>query len=49
MIDGTTDKNGKEIEGIVLRYISSSGVEEHALTFFHASDRSARGIFKAVK
>ena len=32
-----------------MRYISSSGVEEHALTFFHASDRSARGIFNAVK
>ena len=32
MADGTTDKNRKEIQGLVCRYMSSSGqIEEHCL------------------
>ncbi|XP_028410822.1 zinc finger protein 862-like [Dendronephthya gigantea] len=50
MADGTTDKNRKEIQGLVCRYLSSVGkVEEHCLNVKGIDDRSAKGIFNFIK
>ena len=50
MADGTTDKNKKEIQGLVCRYMSSSGqIEEHCLDIEGIEDRSAKGIFEFIK
>ena len=50
MADGTTDKNRKEIQGLVCRYMSSSGqIEEHCLDIQGIEDRSAKGIFEFIK
>ena len=49
MADGTTDKNRKEIQGLVCRYLSSEGkVEEHCLNVKGIADRSAKGIFNFI-
>ncbi|CAB4015919.1 zinc finger MYM-type 1 [Paramuricea clavata] len=48
--DGTTDKNRKEIQGIVCRYLSSDGnVKERCINVKGIDDRSAKGIFKFIK
>ena len=50
MADGTTDKNRKEIQGLVCRYLSSEGkVEEHCLNVKGIDDRSAKGVFNFIK
>ena len=50
MADGTTDKNRKEIQGLVCRYLSSEGkIEEHCLNVKGIDDRSAKGIFNFIK
>ena len=50
MVDDTTDKNRKEIQGLVCRYLSSEGkVEEHCLNVKGVDDRSAKGIFNFIK
>lgn len=50
MADGTTDKNRKEIQGLVCRYLLTDGkVEEHCLSMKGIEDRSAQGIFNFVK
>ena len=50
MADGTTDKNRKEIQGLVCRYLSSEGkIEEHCLNVKGINDRSAKGIFNFIK
>ncbi|CAB4010742.1 Zinc finger MYM-type 1 [Paramuricea clavata] len=49
MADGTTDKNRKEIQGLVCRYLSNKGkVEEHCLNVKGIDDRSAKGIFNFI-
>ena len=50
MADGTTDKNRKEIQGLVYRCLSSEGkVEEHCLNVRGIDDRSAKGVFNFIK
>ena len=50
MADGTTDKNRKEIQALVCRYLSSEGkVEEHCLNVKGIDDRSAKGVFNFIK
>ena len=51
MADGTTDKNRKEIQGLVFRYLSKSSgkVEEHCLNIKGVDDRSANGVFDFIK
>ena len=49
MVDGSTDKNRREIVGIVLRYVTSSDeVEEHALNVKYSEDRSAKGLLNVL-
>ena len=50
MADGTTDKNRKEIQGLICRYWTSSGkIEEHCLNIKGVDDRSAKGIYQFIK
>ena len=50
MADGTTDKNRKEVQGLVCRYWSPGGnVKEHCLNIEGVDDRSAKGIFGFIK
>ena len=50
MADGTTDKNRKEIQGLVCRYMSSSGqIEEQSRKKKGIGDRSAKGIYEFIK
>ena len=45
MMDGSSDCNWKEIEGIVVRFINKKGdIEEHAIGVKEANDRSAQGL-----
>ena len=49
MVDGTTDKNNEEIQGIVVRFFSSdTGEIEERLLNIGSSGRSANGIFQFV-
>ena len=50
MADGSTDKNGKEIEGFAVRYIDMEkmGVKEHCIDTMQADDRSASGIMSLL-
>ena len=50
MADGSTDKNGKEIEGFVIRYIDMVElvVKEHCIDVVRADDRSAPGILELM-
>ena len=48
MADGTTDKNRKEIQGLVCRYLSSKGdIVEHCVNIKGVDDRSA-GVWRGV-
>lgn len=49
MADGTTDKNRKEIQGLVFRYKVNGVMEEHCLNIKNVEDRSAKGIFQFIK
>ena len=50
MADGTTDKNRKEVQGLVCRYLGSNGdIEEHCVNIKGVDDRSAKGIFEFIK
>ena len=50
MADGTTDKNRKEVQGLVCRYWSPGGnVKEHCLNIEGVDERSAKGIFGFIK
>lgn len=45
MMDGSSDKNWREIEWIVARYVNKKGkIEEHAIGLEEAKDRSAQGL-----
>ena len=50
MEDGSTDKNGKEIEGFAVRYIDMEKmrVKEHCIDIVQADDRSASGIMSVL-
>ena len=50
MADGSTDKNGKEIEGFAVRYIDMEKMEvkEHCIDIVQADDRSASGIMSLL-
>ena len=50
MVDGTTDKNGKEIQGVVARFFSleEEKIEEQTLNI-GKSGRSAKEIFEFVR
>ena len=42
MVDRTSDKNFREIKGILLRYLNKAGqIEEHAIDVAETKDRSA--------
>ena len=42
MVDRTSDKNFREIKGILLRYLNKAGqIEEHAIDVVETKDRSA--------
>ncbi len=50
MADGTTDKNGEEVQGLVCPYLSADGkLKVHCLYMKGIHDRSAKGIFGFVK
>ena len=50
MADGTTDKNHKEIQGLVFRYKNKDGlVAEHCLEMKNVDDRSAQGIMNFIR
>ena len=50
MADGTTDKNRKEIQGLICRYFSPNGeIEEHCVNIEVVDDRSAKGVFNFIK
>lgn len=50
MADGTTDKNGVEVQGLVYRYLSADGkVKENCLNVKGIHDRSAKGVFGFAK
>jgi hypothetical protein len=45
MMDGSSDKRWREIEGIVIRFVNIDGkIEEHAIGVEEAHDRSAHGL-----
>ena len=48
--DGTTDKNRKEIQGLICRYLSPNGeIEEHCVNIKVVDDRSAKDVFNFIK
>ena len=51
MADGTTDKNRKEVQGLVCRYWipGENIIKEHCLNIEGVDDRSAKGIFAFIK
>ena len=49
MVDGTTDKNGREMEAIALRYFYNDKIEERVIDFVAVDDRSAKGLMDAVQ
>ena len=48
LMDGTEDKNGNELEAIVLRFLGKRGVEERTLAVLLAEDRTAQGLFSLL-
>ena len=49
MMDGSSDRCWREIEGIVVRYVNDNGnIEEHAIGVEEAVDRSATGLIEIV-
>ena len=49
MADGSTDKNQREIFGIVVCYVTPQGdVKEHALDLKYAENRSAEGLLEIL-
>ena len=46
MMDGTEDKNGVELEAVVLRFWDGENIAEHVLAMEPAYDRSADGLLK---
>ena len=51
MMDGTTDSNHREMEGIALRYWNncSGGMVEHVLDVKFTDDRTAKGLMDIAK
>ena len=50
LADGTTDKNRREVQGLVCRYFLLTGkMEEHCLNIMGVEDRTAKGIFPFIK
>ena len=44
MMDGSSDKNWNEIDGIVVRFRNADGkIEEHAIDMVEGQDRTAQG------
>ena len=49
MVDGSSDKFWREIEGMVVRYVNASGrIEEQAPDIKEALDRSAKGLLELL-
>ena len=48
MMDGTEDKNGVELEAVVLRFWDGEDVAERVLAMEPAYDRSADGLLKIL-
>ena len=49
MMDGSSDRCWREIEGIVVRYVNDNGnIEEHAIGVEEAVDRSATGLIEIM-
>ena len=48
MMDGTEDKNGVELEAVVLRFWDGENIAEHVLAMEPAYDRSADGLLKIL-
>ena len=49
MMDGSTDRKWREMEGIVVRFNNDNGkIEEHAIGLLEAQDRSAKGLLKIL-
>ena len=44
MADGTSDKNGEEVFGVVLRYKANNYIKERTLSVGHLKDRTAKGL-----
>ena len=49
MMDGSSDRCWRELEGIVVRYVNDNGnIEEHAIGVEEAVDRSATGLIEIM-
>ena len=49
MMDGSTDRNWREMEGIVVPFINDNGkIEERAIGLVEAQDRSAKGLLEIL-
>ena len=49
MVDGSTDKNRREIVGIVVRYVTASGEKtKHALDLKHIEYHSAKSLLEIL-
>ena len=50
LADGTTDKNWTEIQGPIIRFMSTDGtMKEHCIDLTEIGDRSAKGISSFVE
>ena len=48
MMDGSTNKNGEEVIGLVVRYIHNSVICENVLNIGTVQDRSAKGLLDFI-
>ena len=48
MVDGSTNKNGEEVIGLVVRYIHNSVICENVLNIGTVQDRSAKGLLEFI-
>ena len=49
MMDGSSDKCWREIQGVVVRFINEDGkIEEHAIDVVEAHDRSTQGLLELL-
>lgn len=47
--DGTTDKNRKQFQGFVCRYLADNNIEEHCLSVKGINNCSAKETFGFIK
>ena len=49
MVDGSTDKNWREIVSVIVRFVTSSGeIKGHVLNLKYTEDRSAAGLLAVL-